>query len=169
MIEMHLLRNSLQSVIVINCFKISVDFSAVEVQWSHTTSSCLSLRRSPHLSWFHSRPRQTAVSLSESAPGLFSLSNNGREKSFMENCSTLHNYSTLSATICHPQKSLSDKWLVSLLQYHFNNKGSLQSLSSNYRFLLYKIILLCVSAVSYSYKDDTNTCTTQNLNNDFNS
>lgn len=98
--------------------------------------SCLSLRRSPQLSWFYSRPRQTAVSPSENTPGLLSLSNNGREKSFMENCSTLHNYSTLSATICHPQKSLSDKCLVSLLQYNFNNKGSFQSLSSNCGFVL---------------------------------
>lgn len=123
---------SQQSVIFINGFKFPL---TTEAQWSGF--GCV--RRSPHLSWFHSRPRQAAVSPSESAPGLFSLSNNGRGKSFLENCSTLHNYSTLSATICHPPKSLSDKWLVSLLQYNFNNKASFQSLLSNYGFLYYKV------------------------------
>lgn len=158
------------------------------MKWIQTNCSHLSCKRSPDLSSF---PRQTAVSPSEAAPGLLSLSNNCRGKSFMENCITLHNYNTLCATICHPPKSPSDKWFLSLLQYKFNNnrlfsesvkklwifvhtKGSDGVLTPTGTILFTLCCLLVFASFFLSFlpsfflsqKDHPNTNSRQNLNND---
>lgn len=102
--------------------EMSVHSGAIEIQWHGFKFQPVVGKRTPDLSSFCSGPGQTAGSLSEAAPGLSSLSNYCREKSYTENCITLHNYNTLCATICHPPKSLSDKCSLSLLQYNFNKK-----------------------------------------------